>query len=121
MSPKLHREVIQQFRDRLESLQEAVTLPQPDGEAIKQQFTEIERQFTEEILPIPPESVEHLSFASIWVGLQTEMHRNLRLLKTDFTFFENSLKKGKPPKNKRICLQVDEIIAMCNFLLKEDI
>ena len=121
MSPKLHREVIQQFRDRLESLQEAVTLPQPDGEAIKQQFTEIERQFTEEILPIPPESVEHLSFASIWVGLQTEMHRNLRLLKTDFTFFENSLKKGKPPKTKRICLQIDEIIAMCNFLLKDDI
>jgi hypothetical protein len=121
MSPKLHRELIQQFRDRLESLQEVVTLPQPDGEAIKQQFTEIERQFTEEILPIPPESVEHLSFASIWVGLQTEMHRNLRLLKTDFTFFENSLKKGKPPKLKRICFQIDEIIAMCNFLLKDDI
>jgi hypothetical protein len=121
MSPKLHREVIQQFRDRLESLQEAVTFPQPDGEAIKQQFTEIERQFTEEILPIPLESVEHLSFASIWVGLQTEMHRNLRLLKTDFAFFESSIKKGKPPKTKRICLQIDEIIAMCNFLLKEDI
>jgi hypothetical protein len=121
MSPKLHKGLIQQFRDRLENLQEAVTLPQPDGEAVKQQFQEIERQFTEEILPISSENAEHLSFASIWVGLQTEMHRNLRLLKTDFTFFENSIKKGKPPKLKRICFQIHEIIAMCNFLLKEDI
>jgi hypothetical protein len=121
MSPKLHRKLIQQFRDRLESLEDAVLLSQPDGEAVKQQFHQIERQFTEEILPIPRESVEHLSFASIWVGLQTEMHRNLRLLKTDFTFFESSIKKGKPPKTTRICLQLDQVIAMCNFLLKEDI
>lgn len=121
MSPKLHRELIQQFLNRLESLEDAVLLPQPDGEAVKQQFTEIERQFTEEILPISFESVKSLSFASIWVGLQTEMHRNLRLLKTDFAFFESSIKKGKPPKTKRICLQIDQIIAMCNFLLKEDL
>jgi hypothetical protein len=121
MSPKLHKGLIQQFRDRLESLEDAVLLSQPDGETVKQQFHEIEWQFTEEILPISPESVEHLSFASVWVGLRTEMHRNLRLLKTDFTFFENSIKKGKPPKTTRICLQLDQVIAMCNFLLKEDI
>ena len=47
MSPKLHRKLIQQFLDRLESLEEGILLPQPDGEAIKQQFTEIEQQFTE--------------------------------------------------------------------------
>jgi hypothetical protein len=121
MSPKLHKELIQQFLNRLESLEDAVLLPQPDGEAVKQQFQEIERQFTEEILPIPLESVKSLSFASIWVGLQTEMHRNLRLLKTDFTFFENSLKKGKPPKTKRICLSLNDLMGYCNFLLKDDI
>lgn len=121
MSPKLHRELIQQFLDRLESLEDAVLLPQPDGEAVKQQFTEIERQFAEEILPISSESVKLLSFATIWTSLQTEMHRNLRLLKTDFAFFESSLRKDKPPKTKRICLQIDQIIAMCNVLLKEDI
>jgi hypothetical protein len=121
MSPKLHRELIQQFLDRLESLEEAVLLPQPDGEAVKQQFHEIEQQFTEEILPIPLESVKELSFASIWVGLQTEMHRNLRLLKTDLAFFESSLQKSKSPKTKRIYFQINEIIAMCNFLLKEDL
>jgi hypothetical protein len=121
MSPKLHKGLIQQFLHRLESLEDTVLLPQPDGEAVKQQFHEIERQFTEEILPISPENVEHLSFASIWVGLQTEMHRNLRLLKTDFTFFENSIKKGKPPKTKRICLSLNDLIGFCNFLLKEDI
>lgn len=120
MSPQLHRELIQQFRDRLESLEDAVLLSQPDGEAVKQQFTEIERQFTEEILPISPESIND-SITKHWTGLLTEMHRNLRLLKTDFTFFENSLKKGKPPKTTRICLQLDQVIAMCNFLLKEDI
>jgi len=121
MSPKLHRELIQQFLDRLESLEDAVLLSQPDGEAVKQQFTEIEQQFTEEILPIPIENVEHLSFASIWVGLQTEMHRNLRLLKTDLAFFESSLRKGKSPKLKRICLSLTDLIGFCNFLLKEDI
>jgi len=121
MSPKLHKGLIQQFRDRLENLEDAVLFPQPDGEAVKQQFHEIEQQFTEEILPIPIENVEHLSFASIWVGLQTEMHRNLRLLKTDFTFFENSIKKGKSPKLKRICLSLTDLIGFCNFLLKEDI
>jgi hypothetical protein len=119
MSPKLHRELIQQFLNRLENLQEAVTLPQPDGEAVKQQFHEIEQQFTEEILPIPLESVEHLSFASIWVGLQTEMHRNLRLLKTDLAFFESSLRKGKAPKVKRISSSLSELIGFSNFLLKQ--
>ena len=120
MSPKLHQELIQQFRDRLESLEDAVLLPQPDGEAVKQQFTEIERQFTEEILPISFESINH-SVTKHWTGLLTEMHRNLRLLKADFAFFEFSIKKGKPPKTTRICLQLDQIIAMCNFLLKENI
>ena len=121
MSPKLHRKLIQQFLDRLESLEEGILLPQPDGEAIKQQFTEIKQKSTEEILPIPLESVKLLSFASIWVGLQTEMHRNLRLLKTDLAFFETSLKKNKPPKTTRICLQLDQVIAMCNILLKDDL
>ena len=120
MSPKLHKGLIQQFRDRLESLEDAVLLSQPDGEAVKQQFHEIERQFTEEILPISPESINH-SVTKHWTGLLTEMHRNLRLLKEDFVFFESSIKKGKPPKTKRICLQIDQIIAMCNFLLKEDL
>jgi len=121
MSPKLHKELIQQFLNRLESLEDAVLLPQPDGEAVKQQFQEIERQSTEEILPIPLESVKSLSFASIWVGLQTEMHRNLRLLKTDLAFFESSLKKGKSPQLKRICLYFNDLIGYCNFLLKDDI
>lgn len=120
MSPKLHRELIQQFLDRLESLEDAVLLSQPDGEAVKQQFTEIERQFTEEILPISPESTNPF-VTKHWTGLQTEMHRNLRLLKTHFAFFESSIKKGKPPKTKRICLQLDQVIVMCNILLKEDL
>jgi hypothetical protein len=121
MSPELHRELIQQFLDRLENLEEAILHPQPNSEVIKQKFHEIEQQFTEEILPIPVESVKSFSFASIWTGLQTEMHRNLRLLKTDMAFFEASVQKGKPPKIKRIGLYMNDLMGYCHFLLKDEI
>ena len=119
MSPKLHSAIIQPFLNGLESLQEAVISPHPQAEAINRQFQEVEKQFTEEILPISPEKLNP-QLANIWNGLKTEIHRNLRLVKADLVFFESSLKQGKPPKTKRLCSHLAQLIGFCNFLLKED-
>ncbi len=112
--------LIQQFYICLENLSAMVTSSEPDFETIKQQFQQLEEQFNQELLPIPSESV-NLAIANNWQGLKTEMHRNLRLLKTDFVFFESSLKASKIPKTKRLCYHLDQLMAICSLILNEEL
>lgn len=120
MFPEIHSILIQQFYDCLEDLTKMVTSPEPDFETIKQQFQQLEQQFNQKLLPITSDGFNS-AIANNWQGLKTEMHRNLRLLKTDFVFFESSLKANKIPKTKRICYHLDQLIAICSLILNEEL
>lgn len=89
MLPTIHARALRAVLERLEDFAAALPAISPEETdatlapgALSQRVRELQSQFQEQILPLPASELSP-ELAGIWQALQTELHRNLRLLQTE--------------------------------------
>jgi len=79
-----HRQCYQEFKQALEDLQVTVSSGQSDPD-----LAGIQRFFQEQVASLTAEGIDP-SLVSRWQSVQTEMHKQMRLLAVNLTFFQAS-------------------------------
>ena len=115
MLPTTHLSVYNQFAARVDNLSVLWRAENPVPEAIAAQFEELESYFLQEILTLTDDTLEP-KMAHQWRVMQTEIHRLLRLMRTDLLFWQMTMKSGKTPKQtQRLHDYLQKLQAFCQM------
>jgi len=87
MLPQTHRERYRALGQQLEQLQQIAEAPDADAAELARQCQQLEQQFQTDIMALTDRELDPQMGAQ-WQSLQTEMHRMMRLLRTDVTFLQ---------------------------------
>lgn len=117
MLPTSHQFIYQKFLDVLLTLQEEAQSPNLRVTAFSEKLQQVQQIFQEEILLLNGDELDPI-LASRFTPLQTEIHRALRLLKTDILFLRSS--KQATTANQRLITvrdRLEKIIGYCQAIL----
>lgn len=115
MLPTTHLSIYHPFAARVDHLIVLWRAENPVPEAIAAQFEELESYFLQEILTLTDDPLEP-KIAYQWRVMQTEIHRLLRLMKTDLLFWQMAVKSGKTPKQtQRLQDYLQKLQAFCQM------
>jgi hypothetical protein len=117
MIPTLHQKSYQKFMLFLEALREEVESPNSRVAAIFEKFLKVQQVFQEEIMPLKSDELAEEAIAR-FVSIQTEMHRNIRLLGTDLMFLRSS--KQATTSAQRLAIvrdRINNLIGFCQVML----
>ena len=118
MLPTTHLSVYHQCAARVDNLSVLWRAENPVPEAIASQFEELESYFLQEILTLTDDTLEP-KIAHQWQVMQTEIHRLLRLMKTDLLFWQMAMKSGKsgktPKQTQRLQDYLQKLQAFCQI------
>ncbi|WP_013325279.1 heterocyst frequency control protein PatD [Gloeothece verrucosa] len=120
MLPKSVRQAYHSLLKTLLILQQHLEAKEPDVTGLQAIFEEIEQIFAAKILPLT--SLEApLELPERWQSIQTEIHRDWRLLRTDFLFWRTSSQRATA-KTRLTLLKsrLARLIDYCQILDGED-
>ena len=84
--------------------------------SIKEQFQRLQTFFQQQIVPLTSQELDE-TIAIRWQSLQTEVHREFRLLNTDMLFLASSKQaKTKSQRLQSLCDRLDKIIGYCTAI-----
>lgn len=110
--PNSHRQCYQEFKQALEKLQETVS----DGQE-NLDWAGIQRFFQERVASLTESGIDP-SLVSRWQSVQTEIHRQMRLLAVDMTFFQASRQLStREQRQKQIVSRLQTLIGYCEVLV----
>ena len=110
--PNSHRQCYQEFKQALEELQETVSSGQSDLD-----WAGIQRFFQERVANLTAEGIDP-SLVSRWQSVQTEIHKQMRLLAVDLTFFQASRQLStREQRQKQIVSRLQTSIGYCEMLM----
>ncbi|YAI81354.1 MAG: heterocyst frequency control protein PatD [cyanobacterium endosymbiont of Rhopalodia sterrenbergii] len=119
MLPKPHQKFYQKFLASLITLRAQVMIKDIDSGRLSQNFRVAQEIFQNQILELTTENLE-ASVVSSWQSIQTEVHRTLRLLKTNFLFLQSSHKRGTEEQRLEIVLDhIEKLIGYCQVILSQ--
>lgn len=118
MLPSLHCQHYQEFQRALEQLLQCVADQQKEGTVLRERFQDVKQVFQRQIATlniddIAPESV------SRWQSLQTEIHKQMRLLETDVMLLLSSRSLATSQRRTAgVCDRLNILIQYCTALLR---
>ncbi|XLQ10998.1 MAG: heterocyst frequency control protein PatD [cyanobacterium endosymbiont of Epithemia adnata isolate EadnSB Bon19] len=99
------------------TLKDQVMMKDIDSKRLSQNFRMLQEIFQNYILGSTTENLEN-SVVSSWQSIQTEIHRTLRLLITDFLFLQSSHKRSTEKQRLEIVLDhIEKLIGYCQVIL----
>ncbi|MBC6478936.1 MAG: heterocyst frequency control protein PatD [Hormoscilla sp. GM7CHS1pb] len=108
MLPNSHRQCYQEFKQALEELQVTVSSDRSEG---------VQRFFQERVASLTADGIDP-SLVSRWQSVQTEMHKQMRLLTVDLTFFQASRQLStREQRQKQIVSRLQTLIGYCEVLV----
>lgn len=115
MLPKTHFVPYHQLAAMVENLAILMAAENLEVEAIASQFQRLESYFLKAIVTLTDDTLEPRT-ANQWRVMQTEIHRLLRLMKTDLIFWQMAIKSGKKPKQtQRLRDYLDKLQTFCQI------
>jgi hypothetical protein len=112
MLPTSHQKSYRKLLNILLELQEQVSSPNSRVTAISEKFSQVQKVFQEDVLPLTSDELEE-AIASRFLSVQREIHRNLRLLETDLMFLRSS--KQAATTEQRLKIIRDRVARACEF------
>lgn len=117
MLPKYHRKFYQKFLASLTTLKDQIMVEEIDLSRLSQDFQVVQEIFQNQILELTTGGLEN-SVVSSWQLIQTEIHRTLRLLGTDFLFLQSSReRKTEEQRLEAMLNRIEKLIAYCQVLI----
>ncbi|HEY9669998.1 MAG TPA: heterocyst frequency control protein PatD [Waterburya sp.] len=118
MLPSLHCQHYQEFQGALEQLLQYVADQQEKGTALRECFQEVKQVFQRQIATLSIDDIAPES-ASRWQSLQTEIHKQMRLLETDVMLLLSSRSlTTSQRRTSGLCDRVNTLIQYCTALLQ---
>lgn len=119
MLPSPYRQPYEEFLQSLEQLLSTAQQPSVDGAALKGALQEVQQFFNGRILGVPAEELDP-ALASRVQSVQTEMHKQLRLLMTDAMFLAASKQPATAQQRQSQVLErIQTLMAYAGALLKD--
>lgn len=115
MLPEVHRYRYEKFQQALERL----LVTADEGTAVSEALQEVQQFFGEQILGMSVEELDE-RLASRVLSIQTEMHKQLRLLGTEVMFLVSSRNSATAVQRRSgLCDRIKILIGYCDVLLEE--
>lgn len=119
MLPSPYRQPYEEFLQSLEQLLSTAQQPSVGGAALKGALQEVQQFFNGRILGVPAEELDP-ALASRVQSVQTEIHKQLRLLMTDAMFLAASRQpETSQQRQSQVLERIQTLIAYAGVLLKE--
>jgi hypothetical protein len=119
MLPGPYRQPYEEFQQSLEQLLSTAQQPSLDGAALKLALQEVQQFFNGRILGVPVEELDP-ALASRVQSVQTEIHKQLRLLIADAMFFAASRQPATAQQRQSQVLErIQTLIAYAGALLND--
>lgn len=119
MLPQLQHLCYQEFQQAIEEVLSCATASEPDFAAIRNGFYRLQQLFQSQILSLNPDEIP-AGAVSRWQSIQTEVHKQMRLLATDMTILHASRNPATSEvRVARICDRLKELHQFCQVFLSE--
>ncbi|HBE16695.1 MAG TPA: hypothetical protein DEG17_16650 [Cyanobacteria bacterium UBA11149] len=117
MLPQLQRLRYQEFQQAIEEVLSCATADKLDFAAIRNGFDRLKELFQSQILSLNSDEIP-AGAVSRWQSIQTEVHKQMRLLATDMTILQASRNQTTSEvRVARICDRLKEIHQFCQVFL----
>ncbi len=118
MLPTPYTRSLRDLLSDLETFASALANATPADTDLAERGRSLHGQFQQVILPLPAEALPS-GLASAWQTLQTELHRNLRLLQTELMFLQAARQPQTRQQRLQTCqARVQGAIAQARSLLE---
>lgn len=118
MLPSLHCQHYQAFQRALEQLLQWVAEQPEEGAVLRKHFQGVKQMFQHQITTLSIDDIAPES-ASRWQSLQTEMHKQMRLLETDVMLLLSSRSLATSQhRTSGVCDRLHILIQYCTALLQ---
>lgn len=119
MLPPLQRKCYEEFQEAIEQLLSSTTASELDFAAMRNGFDKLQQLFQREILSLSQDGLAP-ELVSRWQSIQTEVHKQMRLLATDMMM----LQAARNPATSKlrlagICDRLNCLRQFCQVLLLE--
>jgi len=111
MLPPSYQQRYQSFLETLQQLQEQLN-QDLDASQLQLMGSQLQQQFQQDIMSLTGEELSGEQL-SRWQSCQTEIHRLMRLLQTDFMFWQTS--KNPNTSQKRLATIRDRVETLIQF------
>jgi hypothetical protein len=117
MIPTLHQKTYQKFQMVLQALREEIESPNSRVAAISEKFVQVQQVFQQEIMSLTSDELAEDEIAR-FVKVQTEMHRNIRLLGTDLMFLRSSKQATtSTQRSSTVRDRLNNLMGFCQVML----
>ena len=100
------------FQEELEKLRSVLTAEELKLPELQRTWQRVQTTFQNQVMPLCGEDLDTLTFSS-WQSVQTEIHREMRLLSTELMFLQLD-RFGRKQQGARD--RLDKIIGFCQML-----
>ncbi len=98
------------FQEELEQLRSVLTAEELKLPELQQIWQRVQAIFQNQVMQLCGRDLEPITFSS-WQSVQTEIHREMRLLSTELMFLQLHRRKQKGVRDR-----LDKIIGFCQML-----
>ncbi len=118
MLPLLHFQRYQEFQHALEQLRKIITLTELEGAALRDSFQNLQQLFQRQIATLSASELVP-DDAPRWQSLQTEIHKQMRLLETDILLLLCARTPGTAQRRVgAVRDRLNTLIQYCEVLLQ---
>lgn len=118
MLPPLHHQRYQEFQYSLEQLSQTATTSELEVTALREQFQDVQQHFRNHIVSLSAEDCEP-DYASRWQSVQTEIHKQMRLLEADLMLLQASRSSATfQSRTANVTARIKTLIQYCEALLQ---
>lgn len=100
------------FQEELEKFRSVLTAEELKLPELQRTWQRVQATFQNKVMPLCGKDLDILTFSS-WQSVQTEIHREMRLLSTELMFLQLD-RFGQ--KQQGILVRLDKIICFCKML-----
>lgn len=119
MLPPLQRKCYQEFQQAIEQLLSCATASELDFAAIRNGFDELKQLFQSQIVFLSTDELAP-EVLSRWQSIQTEVHKQMRLLATDMMMLQAARNPATSAvRVAGICDRLNSLRQFCQVLLSE--
>lgn len=118
MLPMLHRQCYQEFQQALEQLQTITSDTEIEGAKLRNASQTVQELFQQQITTLNTDGLAPNQFAR-WQSLQTEIHKQMRLLQTDVMLLLASRQSATSQRRtSEMRNRLNTLIQYCEALLQ---
>lgn len=118
MLPMLHRQCYQEFQQALEQLQTTTSDTEIEGAKLRNALQTVQQLFQQQIATLNADELAPNQVAR-WQSLQTEIHKQMRLLQTDVMLLLSSRQSATSQRRtSEVRNRLNTLIQYCQALLQ---